>query len=114
MTFKLIQQDSFDSFLEDNSIVVLCFGAHWCAPCHDFEKVCAEVAKDLPEVSFAKIDVEKSPQLVADFNVRSIPFVMIMRKRTVLYAESGLLSREDLLKMLQLTTAMKGEGKVAD
>ena len=113
MAVQKIEQDDFDDFVEKIEYAVICFGAPWCAPCTGFERTCNDLADSYPQVTFAKVDIEKSPQLAKDFAIRSVPFVMVMRQNTVLYAESGALNKADLSKMLDLTLAMKDE-KVLD
>lgn len=109
MAIEKIDQDGFDDFIAKVDYAVICFGASWCAPCHDFERICESLIKDYAQVTFAKVDIEKSPQLAEDFAIRSVPFIMIMRKKTVLYAEAGVLGKADLSKMLDVTLAMQSE-----
>lgn len=111
MGLDVLGQAEFDSLLEKAKIAVLCFGAPWCAPCKEFERACLELRDEYQQVEFAKLQVEEVPQLVEDFSIRSIPFVMIVRERTVLYAEAGGLPKSELQHLLDLALAMKGEGQ---
>jgi thioredoxin 2 len=60
----------------------------------------AQVAKQNPQVIFAKIDTEANPRLSAAFNVRSIPSLVLMNKTTELARISGALRAPELQQWL--------------
>lgn len=95
-----LTEKNFDTTLDQYESLVIDFCADWCKPCKAFEKIMLEVEKDFSDVLFARVDVEKEKSLAEEFAVRSVPFVMIIRKRTAFYAESGVLSATDLREML--------------
>ena len=51
------------------------FSATWCGPCKTFKPVMNEIAGEGYTVEF--IDVDKSQDLAARYNVRSVPTVVI-------------------------------------
>jgi len=95
-----LTEKNFDTLLDQHEFLVIDFCADWCQPCKAFEKIMLEVQKDFSHVLFARINVEKEKALAEEFAVRSVPFVMIIRHRTALYAESGVLCAKDLREML--------------
>ena len=99
----------FDAFVAENDFAVIEFGAQWCSPCQSFQKVLTSLQADYAEFAFASVDIDKEVQLAEEFSVRSVPFVMIMRKRTVVYADSGALSRSAMAELLAQTRALGGE-----
>lgn len=100
MTFNTLTSKNFGDFITKNEFVVIDFWAEWCEPCHDFDKILEDVAQQNPTIAFGKIDAAKELELSAEFNVRSIPTLLIMRRKIVLFSESGLLPQpavQDLL-----------------
>lgn len=89
-----------DEIIDRCEYLLIEFSAEWCAPCRLFEKVMETVAPDYPEFTFATIDVDKEKALAEEFAVRSVPSLMILRNKVVLYAEAGALSMSTLRELL--------------
>lgn len=101
-----MRSDNIDSLIQQHEFLLVDFWAEWCAPCKDFEKVIYQVAPDYPEFTFAKINIEEQPELAEEFNVRSIPSVMILCKQVIVYADSGALGVTALRELLDQAKAL--------
>jgi len=95
-----IGNESFKENLDKNDIVILDFWAGWCGPCQAFAPTYEEVSKSYPEIIFGKVDTEAEGELSSYFQIRSIPTIMIMRDRIVVFEHSGVLGRDDLIKVI--------------
>ena len=71
-----------------------------CGQCKMMAPHFAEVAKQNPQVIFAKINTEESPRLSSAFNVRSIPTLVLMNKTTEIARISGALRAPQLQQWL--------------
>ena len=66
------------------------FWAEWCGPCKMMAPAYDRVAAELePHVRFLKIDTEAEQQLAAQYNIRSIPTLMLFRNGTVVAQRAG-------------------------
>jgi len=90
----------FAAMIEGHPFAVLDFWAPWCAPCRAFAPVFAAAAARHPDVRFAKINTEDEQGLAAQFNIRSIPTLMIFRDNIIVYAEAGALPAAALEQVL--------------
>lgn len=115
MTTNIIHvtKAEFDSVIHKHSIILLDFWGERCAPCHTFSHVLEEIAPDYPDITFVKINTDVEFELAQEFQIRSIPFIMILRENVVVYADSGALPAGVLREMLDQTKALDME-KVKD
>ena len=72
---------------------ILYFSAAWCGPCKSFKPVMEQVSRELP-VEF--IDVDASPQLVAEYGIKSIPTVIITNNGQVSSKQAGVLTESQI------------------
>lgn len=101
-----ITQADFDKTIHHHPFVLLDFWGERCPPCKSFSEVINAVAPDYPQVLFAKINTDTETLLAQEFQIRSIPFVMIMRENIVVYADSGAMTQEILRDMLDQAKAL--------
>lgn len=97
---------NFDNIVDNNDMVVMDFWAQWCGPCQSFSSIFEEISEQYPEVVFAKVDTEKETKLAEDFNIRSIPLVLILRQNIVVYSESGSLPASALKDLVEQAKAL--------
>jgi thioredoxin 1 len=87
----VLTKDNFDETIEGNDIVLVDFWASWCGPCRSFAPVYEKVSEAHPGVVFAKVDTEAEPELASAFRIQSIPTLMAVRDKVVLYNQPGAL-----------------------
>jgi len=95
---------NFEGKVSNSAITMIDFWAPWCGPCKSFAPTYEEVSKNHPDVMFAKVDTEAEQQLGAQFNIRSIPTLMVIRENIVIFSQAGALSKnalEDLVKQIK-------------
>lgn len=103
MNIIKVTQDNFDDIVAKHDLLLIDFAAKWCAPCKSFEKVIMQVAEEYPEFAFGTIDIDDEKALAEEFKIRSVPSVMILRNKVIVYAESGALSANNLMDLLNQT-----------
>ncbi len=89
--------------LRNNNIPVLvdCW-AEWCGPCKSFAPVFGQAARELePWLRLAKLNTEEVPQLAGQWNIRSIPTLILFRDGQEVQRVSGALPLEQLYAWLQ-------------
>ena len=106
MTTINLTRDNFDETVSGNDMVVVDFWAPWCAPCRFFSPVFEAASEKHQDVVFAKINTDEQQELAGMFGIRSIPTLMIMREKVVLYHEAGALPAQALEEILEKARAL--------
>ena len=86
-----LNDDNFAEIIDNNPLVVVDFWAEWCGPCKNFAPVFETAAEKNPDIIFAKVDTESAQQLAAQFQIRSIPTLMIFKEQIVVFSQAGAL-----------------------
>ena len=63
-------------FLDENSRVLIMFGAKWCGPCKAFKPKFLTISLENPDIAFAYCDVEETSSLAAELEIQSLPTVV--------------------------------------
>lgn len=87
---------------QSQELLLVDFYADWCGPCQTLAPILDRVIAELEgKVSLYKVNVDKHPQLSQQFAIRSIPHLMLFKKRKILWRKGGLITNAELLKQLK-------------
>lgn len=79
--------------------MVLYFTAVWCGPCKMFKPIVQQVQAELG-VSINIVDVDQNPELTQRYSVSSVPTIVVENNGTVVYRNSGVMSKPQLTQVL--------------
>jgi thioredoxin 1 len=96
MATVVVTKDTFQDLVAKNALVVLDFWAPWCGPCRGFGPVFEASSERHADIVFGKVNADEEQELAGAFNVRSIPYVMLLREQVIVFAQAGALPAEGL------------------
>ncbi len=87
----------FEKFFKKEGLLFIDFFGEWCMPCVMMGPVIEDLAEEFKEeVSFAKVNIDDSPEIAQKFDVSVVPTFIILREGKVLEIISGSRTQEEL------------------
>lgn len=111
-----ITKNNFNEVVQRDGIVLIDWWAPWCGPCRSFGPTYEKVAQKNPDITFAKVNTEDQPDLAGAFDIRSIPTLMILRDKVLLFSQPGALPEtalEDLVRQVRGLDMEKVRAEIA-
>ena len=98
-----VTNSNFDAEVVNSAVpVVADFWAEWCGPCKMIAPVLKDLARDYKDkIKIAKIDVDAEGELAQQFNIVSIPTILVFSKGQVVKQQIGAVPRQALEKMIK-------------
>lgn len=101
MSVKEVTIDNFETEVINSSLPVLAdFYAEWCGPCRMLRPSLDAIAEDRDDVKVAAINIDENPELADEFDISSIPCVILFKNGAEADRSIGLKPREALEEML--------------
>lgn len=98
-----ITKENFENEVQKSDKPVLVdFWAAWCGPCRMLAPVIEELAEEYDgRVKVGKVNVDEEPELAAEFQISSIPTVIIFKNGKAAHVETGCQTRERYRSLLE-------------
>ena len=99
---KHINKDEFEKeVINEEGVVVVDFFATWCGPCKMIAPVIEELANEMENVKFVKVDVDKNPGSAGKYQIQSIPTLLIFKDGKVVDTLVGFRPKAALVEAIK-------------
>ncbi|HZO67860.1 MAG: thioredoxin [Kribbellaceae bacterium] len=101
--------ENFDEIVGGEGLILVDFWAEWCGPCRMFGPIYEKASKTHPDITFGKVDTEAQTELAQAFQITSIPTLLAVRDRVVLFSQPGALPEPALANLIEQLQAVDME-----
>ena len=101
MKVLTVTGDSFEKEVINSSVPVLAdFYADWCGPCRMLRPSLDAIAEERTDVKVVAINIDDEPELADEFDISSIPCVILFKNGAEADRSIGLKPKEMIEEML--------------
>ncbi|TFG87822.1 MAG: thioredoxin TrxA [Chromatiales bacterium] len=103
MSIVHVTDDTFDTkVLKSSRPVLVDFWAEWCGPCKAIAPILEQISVEYQDrLEIAKVDVEGAQTTAMKYGIRSIPTLILFKGGIVEAQHVGIVSKEQLQKLLE-------------
>lgn len=87
--------------IEHKGLVLVDFYADWCGPCKATGPIIEELASDMSDVRFVKVDVDANQEIAGSYSVFSIPTFLIFKDGKVVDQFVGAQGKDSFVDRIQ-------------
>ena len=99
MAVMQLSNDTFREFIQSPEPVLVDFYATWCSPCKALSPVLEEFAAETG-AAIGMVDVDEEQDLAEEYEVMSVPTLLVFQNGEILETAVGVPTKADLLDML--------------
>lgn len=94
-----INQDNYKREIQEEKTAILVdFYAKWCGPCQSLGRILEKMEEGW---KLCKIDIDENPVLAQQFQIHSVPTLMVMREGKPVSTHVGLCTAEEIQTMME-------------
>lgn len=101
MAFINVTKENFEEIKNSDKKVLIDFYATWCGPCQRVLPLVEELSDEHPEYVFAKVDIDDESELAEEFDVMSVPTLIVLDKGEVVNKSIGSKPKSEILELLK-------------
>lgn len=99
---KITKENYETEVLKSDKLVLIDFYADWCGPCKMMSPIIDEIAEEVGDkIKVGKINVDENQELAMEYEVMSIPTIIILQNGEVKNSLVGVREKEEIISCLE-------------
>lgn len=91
----------FNEIINSEKPTLVDFFATWCGPCQMLSPILEEVSSEVGDTAkVLKVDIEKNMDFARQYNVRSVPTLIIFKEGKEVWRKTGLTEKNVLVESI--------------
>jgi thioredoxin 1 len=91
----------FNEIINSDKPVLVDFFAEWCGPCKVMAPILKEAKSSLGNAAkIIKVDVDKNQEVAAEYQIRSVPTLILFKNGQVVWKKSGVVQANELVSVI--------------
>ncbi len=103
----MVMDVNADNFMketfESDKPVLIDVWAEWCGPCRVLGPIIEQLATEMTNVKFVKLNAEENESVVASLNVSAFPTMLIIQDGEIKDMRAGLMQKPQLIQWINST-----------
>lgn len=99
MELNIQNKEEFIEKIKQGKVLVD-FYAVWCGPCNMLSPLIEKLCEDHPEILVIKINVDEAPEIAAQYNIYSIPTLLLFNDGELKKTQTGFLPEPSLKRFV--------------
>lgn len=93
--------NNFEATINSTKPTLVDFSAAWCGPCKMMEPILKELKTMVGEdATILKVDVDQNPDVSIQYQIRSVPTIMIFKNGQPVFRQSGVMQANQLKTLI--------------
>lgn len=102
ITAQFIQAEEFEVVIAQHTLAIVDCTASWCGPCRVLSPLIDQLASEYEgQVEVRKLDVDQNRAIAKQYEVKSIPCVLVFKHGVLVDRSVGLISYEKLTELVK-------------
>lgn len=95
------ENDFIQEVLDEVKLTFVDFYADWCGPCQMLKPILEEASNNYPNIKIVKVNVDQNASLCGEYNIYSIPHVLIFKDGVVVDQFIGYRTSEQIDEIIK-------------